>query len=51
MIAFANYNNSRIDIFKNLSILPLNKLVVDIIGIMMYKYANDLLPPSYVYHK
>ena len=46
MIAFANYNTPSIDIFKNLNILPLDKLVVDRIGIMMYKYANDLLPPA-----
>ena len=46
MIAFANYNTPSIDILKNLNILPLHKLVVDRIGIMMYKYANDLLPPA-----
>ena len=40
MIAFANYNTPSIDIFTNLNILPLYKLVVDRIGIMMYKYAN-----------
>ena len=49
MIAFANYNTPSIDIFKNLNILPLYKLVVDRIGIMMYKYANDLLPPALHY--
>ena len=50
MIAFANYNTPSIDIFKNLNILHLDKLV-DRIGIMMYKYANDLLPPvlNYLY--
>ena len=47
MIAFAN--TPSIDIFKNLNILPLYKLVVDRIGIMMYKYANDLLPPALHY--
>ena len=36
MSAFANYNIPRIDIFKNLNMLPLDKLVVDRIGVMMY---------------
>ena len=50
MNAFANYNTPSIDIFKNLNILlHLDKLVVDRIGIMMYKYANDLLPPALIY--
>ena len=49
MIAFANYNTLSIDIFKNLNILPLDKLVVDRIGVMMYKCANDLLPPALNY--
>ena len=49
MIAFANYNTPSIDIFKNLNILPLGKLVVDRIGIIMYKYANDLLPQALNY--
>ena len=51
IITFANYNTPNNDIFKNLSILPLDKLVVDIIGVMMYKYDNDLLPQAlnYVY--
>ena len=49
MIAFANYNTPSIDIFTNLKILPLDKLVVDRIGVMMYKYANNLLPPALNY--
>ena len=49
MITIANYNTPSIDIFKNLNILPLDKLVVDRIGVMMYKYANDLLPPALNY--
>ena len=49
MITFANYNTPSIDIFKNLNILPLEKLVVHRIGVMMYKYANDLLPPALNY--
>ena len=48
MIAFANYTPS-IDIFKNLNILPLDKHVVDRIGVIMYNYANDLLPPALNY--
>ena len=49
MIAFANYNTPSIDIFKNMNILPLDKLVIDRIGIIVYKYANDLLPPALNY--
>ena len=49
MITFANYNTPCIDIFKNLNILPLDKLVADRIGVMMFKYANDLLPPALNY--
>ena len=45
MISFSNYNAHSIDIFKQLNILPLNKLVINRIGIRMYKYANNLLPP------
>ena len=50
MNAFANYNTLSIDI-KNQNILPLYKLVVYRIDVMMYKYANDLLPPvlNYMY--
>ena len=44
MISFSNYNTLSKDIFKQLNILPLNKLIVNRIGIMMYKYANNLLP-------
>ena len=49
MIAFANYNPPSIDIFQNLNILPLEKLVVGRIGIVMYKYANDVLPQALNY--
>ena len=49
MITFANYNAPSIDIFNNLNVLPLDKLVVDRICVMMYKYANDLLPPALNY--
>ena len=49
MITFANYNTPSIDIFKNLNILSLDKIVVDRIGVMMYTYANDLLPPALNY--
>ena len=45
MISFLDYNTHSIDIFKQLNILPLNKLYINRIGIMMYKYANNLLPP------
>ena len=43
MSSFANYNTPSIDIFKNRNILPLDRLVVDRIGVMMYKYANDFI--------
>ena len=51
MISFSNYNAHSIYIFKQLNILPLNKLVIKRIGIMMYMYANYLLPPviNYMY--
>ena len=41
VMSFSNYNTPSIDIFKQLNILPLKTLVVNIIGIMMYKYANN----------
>ena len=43
IITFSNDNIPIITIFKQLNISPLNKLVVNRIGIMMYKYANNLL--------
>ena len=49
MLAFANYNTPSIDILKNLNIFHLEKLVVDRIGVMMYTYNNDLLPPALNY--
>ena len=49
MMTFSNYNTPSIDIFKNLNILPLDKLVVDRICVMMYKYANDLFIPALNY--
>ena len=46
MIAFTNYNTPNIDIFKNLNIFPLDKLVVDRIGIMMYVQVCQLFITS-----
>ena len=46
LISFTNYDISSAVTFKNLEILPLNKLVYNRIGIMMYKYSNNLLPPA-----
>ena len=46
MISFSNYNTPSITMIKQLNILPLNKLVVNRIGLMMYKYANNLFPPA-----
>ena len=44
MTSFSNYNTPSIYILKQLNILHLNKLVVRV-GIMMYNYVNNLLPP------
>ena len=44
LITFSNYDASSDAIFKDLYILPLQKLVYNRIGIMMYKYVNGLLP-------
>ena len=46
LISFTNYGISSATTFKKLEILPLNKLVYNRIGIMMYKYFNNLLPPA-----
>ena len=46
IILFSNYNTHSIDIFKQLNILPLIKLVVNRIWLMMYNHANNLLPPA-----
>ena len=46
LISFTNYDISSATTFKKLEILPLNKLVYNRIGIMMYKYFNNLLPPA-----
>ena len=46
LISFTNYDIPSAVTFKNLEILPLNKLVYNRIGIMMYKYSNNLQPPA-----
>ena len=46
LISFTNCDISSAATFKNLEILPLNKLVYNRIGIVMYKYSNNLLPPA-----
>ena len=46
LISFTNYDISSATTFKKLEKLPLNKLVYNRIGIMMYKYFNNLLPPA-----
>ena len=43
---FSNCSTHSINIFKQYNILPLNKLVVNRIGLMMYKHANNALPPA-----
>ena len=45
MISFSNYSAHSTDIFKQLNILPLNKLVINRIEIIIYNHANNLLPP------
>ena len=44
IITFSDYSIPSDTIFRNLDILPLNKLVYHRIGIMMFKYANGMLP-------
>ena len=46
LISFTNYDIPNAVTFKDLEILPLNKLVYNRIGIMIYKYSNNLLPPA-----
>ena len=44
IVTYSDFNISSDILFKNLQILPLNKLIHHRIGIMMFKYANGLLP-------
>ena len=44
MITFSNYNTPRIAIERNLNLFPLNNN--NRIGIQMYKYTNNVLPPA-----
>ena len=44
IITFSDYNMSTTLLFKALNILPIDKLVYNRIGIMMFKYENGLLP-------
>ena len=44
IITFSNYLAHTEPIFKQLNILPVNKLYYNRIGIMMYKYNNGQLP-------
>ena len=46
MISFSNYKTHSIYIFRQLNILPLNNPFVNILGLMMSKYANNLLLPA-----
>ena len=45
ILTFSSYDVPSESLFKHTNILPLYKLVHYRIGIMMYKYANYLLPP------
>ena len=49
MISFSNYNTPSIYILKLLNIVLVNKLLVNKIGFMMYKYANYEFPPAINY--
>ena len=44
IITFSDYNMSTTLLFKALKILPIDKLVYNRIGIVMFKYENGLLP-------
>ncbi len=44
IITYSDYNISSDTLFRRLDILPLHKLVYNRIGMMMYKFANNLLP-------
>ena len=43
-MTFSPYLVHRETLFINLEILPLDKLIMNRIAIMMYKYTNDMLP-------
>ena len=45
ILTYSSYDVPSDSLFKHTNILPLYKLVHYRIGIMMYKYANYLLPP------
>ena len=45
IMTFSKFDVSSDYLFRNLNILPLDKLVFHIIGLMMHKYANGALPP------
>ena len=50
IITFSDYNAHTEPILSNLNILPLYKLIHKRIGILVYKYANDMLPPRKLYY-
>ena len=43
-MTFSPYLAHTETLFINLEILPLDKLILNRIAIMMYKYTNDMLP-------
>ena len=45
ILTFSRYDVPSESLFKHTNIMPLYKLVHYRIGLMMYKYANYLLPP------
>ena len=44
IITFSHYLAHTQPLFQSLSILPVDKLILNQIGIVMYKYCNGLLP-------
>ena len=43
-MTFSPYLAHTETLFINIEILPLDKLILNRIAIMMYKYTNDMLP-------
>ena len=43
-MTFSTYYAHTAPIFKDLTILTIDKLIVHRIGVIMYKYSNGLLP-------
>ena len=44
IINFSNYDTHTLPLFKNMNILPIDKVVIHRIGMFMFKYYNGTLP-------